>query len=219
MSDYQKVELKKAGDTLLLTVEHVFFNPTTATHRYPDFTFKGQSPQGPAMLYIPEDACRRQFSRMTMEPENAQGLTIRVSRAPNTQDSTKPYWNIEAADPGRPKAATPATPAPPSKRVQCPVPPVSGAEPADDFGADLPPDPGGILDDEAAAAFAGAEAGSVVAIGRIVRLYFWLYARVRAEQARLAGLQDADGMPFDAASVNAETFSIWNTLDKRGLLR
>ena len=210
MSDYQKVELKKAGDTLLLTVEHVFFNPPTATHRYPDFTLKGQSPQGPAMVYIPEDACRRQFTRMKMEPEDAQGLTIRVSRAPNSSDPTRPYWNIGAADPEKPGVATP------SRRVQSPILPVSGADPADDFGADLPPDP---EDDEAAAAFAGAEVGSVVEIRRIVRLYFWLYARVRAEQARLAGLQDADGMPFDAASVNAETFSIWNTLDKRGLLR
>lgn len=115
MGEYQQVEVRKPGDEITLTVEQVFFNPKTATHKYPDFTFRGQAAQGPVMVYVPENACRRQFSRLKMEPEAAVRETIRFWRGENAGDESKPYWNIDIATPADTK------PKPASKRIAAPT--------------------------------------------------------------------------------------------------
>lgn len=114
MTDYRRVELKRPGDELVMQVDQVFFNPKAEKHKYPDFTFRGTDPNGePVMLYVPEQSCRRQFSRspLSTEPENAGGLTLRFYRKANPEDEAKPYWNVELAD----KAA------PPTKRLTEPA--------------------------------------------------------------------------------------------------
>lgn len=98
MSEYMKLELKAPGDNAVMQVEQVFFNPKSPTHKYPDFTFRGLSGGVKAMLYIPEGSCRRQFSRLAMEPEDAAGKLLRFSRDPNDENPERPYWGITLAD-------------------------------------------------------------------------------------------------------------------------
>ena len=116
-NEYAKVEVRKPGDECVMHVQSVFFNPKSATHKYPDFTFKGLDRNGQkVMLYMPENACRRQFGRspLTIEPEAAVGATIRFFRDENPEDATKPYWSVEMLSKGE---VSPA----PSKRLASPT--------------------------------------------------------------------------------------------------
>lgn len=115
---YRKVELKAAGDEFTMDVEHVFFNDKSATHKYPDFTFKGHGDGVACMIYVPENACRRQFSRAKMEPEDAKGRTVRFHRDANDSDPSKPYWGISVLENSTPR------PTRPQERVQ-PTPAVA----------------------------------------------------------------------------------------------
>lgn len=97
MSEYTKLELRAAGDGAVMAVDAVFFNPKTATHKYPDFTFRGTVGGVPSILYVPEKSARQQFGRLQMEPEAAVGQMIHFYRAANSDDATRPYWRAEIA--------------------------------------------------------------------------------------------------------------------------
>ena len=205
MSEYQKVEIRNEGEELTMHVEAVFFNPKSVTHKYPDFTFKGQSGGRAVMLYVPENACRRQFSRFKMEPEAAKGQVLRFWRGANVEDPTKPYWNIEPAAINAAHAPAPpkrmqgpsAVPGEAPSRYAEPLPP----PPADDLG-DLGQEPPEAIDYPVAG-----QSAPVVPEAASPReaAYFQLARRVARFQV---ALQKEYDIPCDMGSVNAMTFSI-----------
>jgi hypothetical protein len=228
MSEYRKVDVKKVGDECVMLVEKVFFNPKTDTHKYPDFTFQGRGKDGPVMVYMPENSCRRQFGRspLTMEPEAAIGATFRFYRDLNKDDAAKPYWAVDMLSP----ADTQPTPskrltgptavpgdAPPSNR-DIPFPTDHDAPPAEDYYSGpamnaLPPAP------PAAGQPDGKDAQRQAVWEKIGAAYGWALNAAYIRQTAVAS--EAGDAPITPTmeTVQAGAATLLIAADKMGAIR
>lgn len=164
------------------------------------------------ILFLPADSAHRQllhagFKDAGGNPPKADlttvaGNTLCFSRTPNKTPGAKPYWNIELASGG----SAPA----PSKRMTHAdaLKPNEGKPlPPDDRFRDvpLPSGPDGL--DVAMERDLGVDFAKHTTAGKM-ESYFALARQVAEFQAELGRTHE---MPWDGQSVNAMTFSIWNT--------
>ena len=173
-----------------------------------------------ATLFMPYDSAVRQLMRCGFDGgqdengedvadfERVAGETLTFARTHNKKPGAKPFWDVSVAS-GAEKAG-----AVPSKRLTGPDTRTAGqkiidaAIPPDDappaFHREVPlpeSEDGPSINEQiglADPAFEGASAKEIS--------YYALAERVAAFQAKLAKLYE---MSFDAASINAMTFSIW----------
>jgi hypothetical protein len=224
MTEYVRVRPTNAGDEAVFRVEKVTYNAKSDKINYPDFTICGQdSRDGPVFVNIPEVACRRQFSRLKMEPEACVGATIRVSRGANASDPTKPYWNVELVD------ASDARPRTPAKRLSGPPAEYNDKEGAafaqelrdDPTGAGGPPEaidypvagrePGEEPMTEAEAIEARKHASRQAAAKRYLALWDVIAEHQVAVGKRLE-------MPVDGQSVNQAAATLWIFFGNKGMI-
>ena len=172
------------------------------------------------VLFMPYDSAVRQLMRSGFDGgqdengddvadfEAVTGETLTFARTHNKKPGAKPFWDVSVAS-GAEKAG-----AVPSKRLTGPDTRTAGqkiidaAIPPDDappaFHREVPlpeSEDGPSINEQiglADPAFEGASAKEIS--------YYALAERVAAFQAKLAKLYE---MSFDAASINAMTFSIW----------
>lgn len=160
------------------------------------------------IITTPQQAMDRQFAKVKLAPASIAGMTVRIERAPNQEDERKSWWNLHLLHPAdaKPKA--------PSRRVPSPyagAPSKAQAEMAySGPSAERPTsqDPEAPLaGDEASEGQPEAEDAMPEALARRCDAYFALVRSVAAFQATISTEHEA---PFDLASINAMTFSIWN---------
>lgn len=164
------------------------------TGSWPDYILWAE--QG-ASYIAPKGALDRQFAKIKLTPAQLVGHVVRLERAPNKEDAKKSWWNLHIVGKADLTKA-------PSKRLAGPASPERPAAGPPAFFDDVPlpeSEDGPTINEQiglADPAFEGASAKEIS--------YYALAERVAAFQAKLAKLYE---LPFDAASINAMTFSIW----------
>ena len=108
--------------------------------KYPEIEFGGMDGTTPLTIRVPKVSADRQLGRIPLTYEQCVGAYLTISRDPNKNDASKPFWGITlngfdedagdtreaagAAGVGQPQGAVTGKPA-----VQAPVAPPSPAKP------------------------------------------------------------------------------------------
>lgn len=143
----------------------------------------------------PKAAMDRQFAKLKLSPSTVAGAVVRIERAPNQEDEKKSWWNLNLMAPAdlRPKAPSRRLPSPPeAPRNDRPTSQDPEAPLAGENGSEGEPESAHALPE---------------ALAKRCDAYFALVRSVAAFQATVSKEYEA---PFDLASINAMTFSIWN---------
>ena len=184
----ERIKLSEPGTERVLTVRTVTVE-TIENTEYAKFD------DGAVELLVPMSSVTRQLERLdAVALTDTKGMTIKFSRSEKLSKYGKPFWNLDVANASDAKAPAP------SKRL---APPVKGSVDAMmDDGDPGMPDP---------------MTGERPLLDRIIEATGPVTdreAEYLALAGRVAAFQDALGkqyeMPWDGASVNAMTFSIWN---------
>ena len=191
MSDITKIAIGEAVSFRVQTVT------VDTAGKWPDYIFHAEDGR---KFSAPKAAIDRQLEkRLNLSLGQLAGNPITIERAPNAEDAKKSWWNLSLAGESELRAGAPA------KRMtqQEATAPVKGSFDAMmDDGDPGMPDP---------------MTGERPLLDRIIDATGPVTdreAEYLALAGRVAAFQDALGkqyeMPWDGASVNAMTFSIWN---------
>lgn len=90
----EKVSLKKAGESITLTVQKCA--PATVG-TYPEIEFVGIADGRLVVVPVPKVSADRQLARLLFNYEDCVKATLTISRDPNAKDANKPYWGITLA--------------------------------------------------------------------------------------------------------------------------
>lgn len=211
MANYKKLEI---GESVVFTVKEVAVDKAG---KWPDYAFTATD----GVIYTaPKAAIDRQLERLTLSVIELPGKGISLERAPNKDDAKKSWWNLDLATPGelKPKAPSPREQAGLKPHAESSGPHIPGLDP-DDPGPtppDAPTNPArapGLLD-AAKEAVAEAEASREA----IRTAYAELRSKVAASQKATYGAKH-ETAPWDAASVQAETATIWIAWQNNGLVK
>jgi hypothetical protein len=89
------VSLKNAGDSITIGVESCRL---MEVGRYPEVEFVGQDGNQPVAVRVPKQSCDRQMERAGVATyADFVGRIVTISRDPNRNDASKPYWGIRVS--------------------------------------------------------------------------------------------------------------------------
>ena len=203
MADLLKLAI---GDHITLRVDRV---EVVRSGKWPEYHWHGRNAAGSVVVVTPQQAADRQLANnLKMTLAQVEGEVITIERAPNKEDATKSWWNLDLASAADLKAA------PSPKRLKEP-------SPEDAFAQSLKDDPQGRGEaaegqDDLLDAAEQAKEEQKRQIGRVVLLYLGLWDKVAAHQTEYAKAHD---FPVDGSSVNSAAATIFIELNKRGLLK
>jgi len=191
MADLLKLAI---GDHITFRVDRV---EIVRSGKWPEYHWHGRNAAGPVVVVTPQGAADRQLANnLKMTLAQVEGEVITIERAPNKDDATKSWWNLDLASAADLKQSQ-------SKRLAGPA----DGPPALHRESGVPNSPEG--DDPAPVAPLEGKRGE------LVEGYLSLYAYVAARLVQLG--RDSD-FPVDGTSINAATATIAIQLDKRNLL-
>lgn len=102
------VQLKQAGDSLMFAVTRC---EVAKTGNYPEVEIEGVDGDRAVLVKMPRQSADRQLTRLDTTYAGIVGKIVTISRDPNKQDASKPYWGLtingDAPTNGKP-AAPPA---------------------------------------------------------------------------------------------------------------
>ncbi len=108
------IKLKNEGESITIAVTACGLAPTG---QYPEVLFTdGDTGE---VYSVPQVSCDRQLTRLAMTYADCVGKIMTISRAHNSKDASKPFWNLDVV--GKSDAVPPARPAVPSS-PPAPVP-------------------------------------------------------------------------------------------------
>ena len=198
MSDYTKLAI---GEEVTFQVQEV---RAVKTGKWPEYEWLAVDQR---TILTPQAAMDRQFAKLKLSPTTIEGYVVQIERAPNQEDAAKSWWNLHIMGQGdlakpatkrlQPPAKAPDTRSPGQKEFDAAVPPENGP-PAHHAASGVPDSPDGDLL-SADSLLAGASEKE--------QRYYALALRVAAFQKKVSTEYEA---PFDLASINAMTFSIFN---------
>lgn len=199
--EYVLVKLTLSDAPLVMRVEGCQKVPTG---QYPEVEWWGRDPKGPCAYRMPEVSAQRQLDRLGLSMTACVGETLSFSRAPNLNQPTKPYHNVELATPAE------AKPKPESKRIP---PPDSGVRLPGEDDIPLPPEP-----PEVQRATRAPTPRSPEHHERDEDIHTDYIDRVVRVLRDLEGAFRAAEVPLSSETVQAVTFSITRHLWDKGLL-
>lgn len=100
----RKIELKMVGQEAVLRVDSC---KLASAGKYPEVEFTGTDANNiVAMIVVNQKSADRQLGRLSLTYQTAVGLSLRFSRS-DSGDPSKPFWDINFADPNDAPATAP----------------------------------------------------------------------------------------------------------------
>jgi len=125
-ADAQDLKLKKVGDAATLRIMSC---ELMKIGTYPEIQFAGVDATGVVWsVKVPQRSADRQLERLNLTYKTAVGQTLTISRSPNAQVPSKPFWDVVVAD--MPVTAQPFVSPSPAAPTSVDEPPLTRREQA-----------------------------------------------------------------------------------------
>ena len=197
MPEYTRLAI---GQELTFRVQSV---QEVKTGKWPEYEFGANG----GFVAAPKAAMDRQFAKLGLTPTQLIGHVVKLERAAQEEDASKSWWNLYLMGDADLKAPAP------SNRIPAPKVPDTRSAGQREFDAAVPPENGPPAH-HAASGVPDSPDGDLLSADSLLagasekeQRYYALALRVAAFQKKVSTEYEA---PFDLASINAMTFSIFN---------